>query len=158
LLVDALMQVGRSERGRTAVDQTNWRLVGRAQSVEAELGEALTRLSGLTRGRRGGVPAKSIQIEAYRIRAAEPGTGAGRAGRRGWPGRERVLMLRPGVTSSAIPRPATFTQGIRGRKIAEADWELETAADAGRTALDQWTQKVISAGLQAGTAAERDGN
>src|SRR6201996_8266551 len=47
--VDALMQVGDlTERDRQSI-QAQLSSVGHAQSVEAALGEALTRLSGLTR-------------------------------------------------------------------------------------------------------------
>ena len=47
--VDALMQVGDLNEAERQSIQTQLASVGRAQSVEAALGEALTRLSGLTR-------------------------------------------------------------------------------------------------------------
>ncbi len=47
--VDALMQVGDLTEPERQSIQTQLASVGRAQSVEAALGEALTRLSGLTR-------------------------------------------------------------------------------------------------------------
>src|SRR4030081_1994687 len=48
--VDALMQVGDLTESERASIQSQLTSVGKAQSVEAALGEALTRLSGLTRG------------------------------------------------------------------------------------------------------------
>src|SRR5246127_4417812 len=47
--VDALMQIGDLTEAERASIQSQLVSVGRAQSVEAALGEALTRLSGLTR-------------------------------------------------------------------------------------------------------------
>ena len=47
--VDALMQVGDLTEAERQSIQTQLASVGKAQSVEAALGEALTRLSGLTR-------------------------------------------------------------------------------------------------------------
>src|ERR1700722_5936285 len=47
--VDALMQVGDLTEPERQSIQTQLASVGKAQSVEAALGEALTRLSGLTR-------------------------------------------------------------------------------------------------------------
>src|ERR1700753_1444744 len=47
--VDALMQMGDLTKAERQAIQTQLASVGRAQSVEAALGEALTRLSGLTR-------------------------------------------------------------------------------------------------------------
>ena len=87
--VDALMQVGDLTEPERQSIQSQLASVGQAQSVEAALGEALTRLSGLTRAAGGGAD-REIQFaaEAHRIRAAGAGAGAGRAGRRGRPGRE----------------------------------------------------------------------
>ena len=87
--VDALMQVGDLTEPERQSIQTQLASVGKAQSVEAALGEALTRLSGLTRAAAVVLTAKSnVAAEAHRIRPAGTGTGAGGAGRRGRPGRE----------------------------------------------------------------------
>ena len=87
--VDALMQVGDLTEAERQSIQSQLASVGQAQSVEAALGEALTRLSGLTRAAAVVLTAKSnVAAEAYRIRPAGAGTGAGGAGRRGRPGRK----------------------------------------------------------------------
>src|SRR5258708_638744 len=57
--VDALMQVGDLTEPERQSIQAQLASVGKAQSVEAALDEALTRLSGLTRAAAGGVTAKS---------------------------------------------------------------------------------------------------
>src|SRR5258705_7926688 len=51
--VDALMQVGDLTEPERQSIQSQLASVGKAQSVEAALGEALTRLSGLTRAAAG---------------------------------------------------------------------------------------------------------
>ena len=66
----------------------------------------------------------------------------------------RVLALPPGVPSSALTEASNFLNArIRGRTLAEARLELETALTESRAELDQLTQKVISAGIAAGAAA-----
>ncbi len=82
--VDALMQVGDLTEAERQSIQSQLASVGQAQSVEAALGEALTRLSGLTRARLRRVD-RQIQLapETHRIRAAGTGARAGRAGQRG---------------------------------------------------------------------------
>src|SRR4051812_50201682 len=57
--VDALMQIGDLTEPERQSIQTQLASVGKAQSVEAALGEALTRLSGLTRAAAVVLPAKA---------------------------------------------------------------------------------------------------
>src|SRR6201999_792910 len=60
----------------------------------------------------------------------------------------RVLTLPLGVPTSALMEAGNFLNArIRGRTLAEARLELETALTEGRAELDQLTQKVITAGL-----------
>src|SRR5580704_16400125 len=130
--VDALMQVGDLTEAERQSIQTQLTAVGRAQSVEAALGEALTRLSGLTRAAAVVLTAKSNSrlkhIEFVRL--------------------EPVLALPPGVPASALTEAGNFLNArIRGRTLAEARLELETALAEDRAELDQLTQKVIAAGL-----------
>ncbi len=66
----------------------------------------------------------------------------------------RVLTLPPGVPSSALMEATNFLNArIRGRTLAEARLELETALVQARTELDQLTQKVIAAGIASCPAA-----
>ena len=59
----------------------------------------------------------------------------------------RVLDVPAGVPSSALIEASNFLNArIRGRTLAEARLELETALTQGRAELDQLTQKVIEAG------------
>src|SRR5271169_4569959 len=147
--VDALMQVGDlTEQERQSI-QSQLISVGKAQSVEAALGEALTRLSGLTRAAAVVLTAKSnsrlkhiefVRLEPERalvVLVAEDGQVE-----------NRVLTLPPGVPSSALTEASNFLNArIRGRTLAESRLELETALAEDRAELDQLTQKVIAAGL-----------
>jgi heat-inducible transcriptional repressor len=147
--VDALMQVGDlSELERQSI-QSQLASVGKGQSVEAALGEALTRLSGLTRAAAVVLTAKAnsrlkhiefVRLEPERalvVLVGEDGQVE-----------NRVLTLPPGVPSSALTEATNFLNSrIRGRTLAEARLELETALTQSRAELDQLTQKVISAGI-----------
>jgi len=69
----------------------------------------------------------------------------------------RVLALPPGVPSSALTEATNFLNArIRGRTLAEARLELETALTQNRTELDQLTQKVIAAGIASWSGGETD--
>src|ERR1700749_1231234 len=147
--VDALMQVGDLTEAERQAIESQLVSVGRSQSVEAALGEALTRLSGLTRAAAVVLTAKSnsrlkhiefVRLEPERalvVLVSDDGQVE-----------NRVLTLPSGVPSSALTEATNFLNArIRGRTLAEARLELETALTKDRTELDQLTQKVISAGL-----------
>src|SRR5712672_141077 len=147
--VDALMQVGDLTEPERQSIQSQLTSVGKGQSVEAALGEALTRLSGLTRAAAVVLTAKSnsrlkhiefVRLEPERALAvlvAEDGQVE-----------NRVLSLPPGVPSSALTEATNFLNArIRGRTLAEARSEIDAALAASRAELDQLTQKIVSAGL-----------
>ena len=156
--VDALMQVGDLTEPERQSIQTQLTSVGKAQSVEAALGEALTRLSGLTRAAAVVLTAKSnsrlkhiefVRLEPERalvVLVAEDGQVE-----------NRVLTLPPGVPASALTEASNFLNArIRGRTLAEARLELETALTQDRVELDQLTQKVIAAGLASWSGGAND--
>jgi heat-inducible transcriptional repressor len=69
----------------------------------------------------------------------------------------RVLMLPPGVPSSALMEATNFLNArIGGRTLAEARLELETALAHDRAELDQLTQKVIAAGIASWSGGENE--
>ncbi|MGX7745441.1 heat-inducible transcriptional repressor HrcA [Rhodopseudomonas parapalustris] len=147
--VDALMQVGDLTEPERQSIQAQLSSVGRAQSVEAALGEALTRLSGLTRAAAVVLTAKAnvrlkhiefVRLEPERalvILVAEDGQVE-----------NRVLTLPPGVPSSALIEAANYLNArIRGRTLAEARLELESLMVQNKAELDQLTQKIVAAGI-----------
>jgi heat-inducible transcriptional repressor len=156
--VDALMQMGDLTEAERQSIQTQLASVGKAQSVEAALGEALTRLSGLTRAAAVVLTGKSnsrlkhiefVRLEPERalvVLVGEDGQVE-----------NRVLALPPGVPSSALIEATNFLNArIRGRTLAEARLELETALAENRAELDQLTQKVIAAGIASWSGGENE--
>src|SRR5437870_8784440 len=147
--VDALMQVGDLTEAERQSIQTQLASVGRAQSVEGVLGEALTRLSGLTRAAAVVLTPKSnTRLKHIEFVRLEPERAlvvlVGEDGQV----ENRVLTLPPGGPSSALTESGHFVNArIRGRTLAEARLELETELMQDRTALDQLTQKVIGDGI-----------
>src|SRR5260221_12884371 len=99
--VDALMQIGDLTEAERQSIQSHLASVGKAQSVEAALGEALTRLSGLTRAAAVVLTAKSNSrlkhIEFVRLEP-EPALVVLFAER--GQGENRVLTLPPGAPAS----------------------------------------------------------
>jgi heat-inducible transcriptional repressor len=156
--VDALMQVGDLTEPERQSIQSQLASVGKGQSVEAALGEALTRLSGLTRAAAVVLTAKAnsrlkhiefVRLEPERalvVLVGEDGQVE-----------NRVLTLPPGVPSSALTEATNFLNSrIRGRTLAEARLELETALTQSRAELDQLTQKVIAAGIASWSGGDGD--
>jgi heat-inducible transcriptional repressor len=156
--VDALMQVGDLTAAERQSIESQLASVGRAQSVEAALDEALTRLSGLTRAASIVLTAKSnsrlkhiefVRLEPERALAVLVGED-GQV-------ENRVLALPPGVPTSALIEAGNFLNSrIRGRTLAEARLELETALAQDRAELDQLTQKVIAAGVASWSGGDND--
>lgn len=156
--VDALMQVGDLTEAERQSIQTQLAAVGRAQSVEAALGEALTRLSGLTRAAAVVLTQKSnARLKHIEFVRLEPEKAlvvlVGEDGQV----ENRVLALPPGVPSSALTEATNFLNArIRGRTLAEARLELETALTQNRAELDQLTQKVVAAGIASWSGGESE--
>ncbi len=147
--VDALMQVGElSEAERQAI-QTQLASVGKAQTVEAALSEALTQLSGLSRAAAVVLTAKSnVRLKHIEFVRLEPARALVVLVAEDGQVENRILDLPPGVPSSALTEASNFLNArIRGRTLAEARLELESALAQSRAELDQLTQKIIAAGL-----------
>jgi heat-inducible transcriptional repressor len=147
--VDALMQVGDlSEPDRQSIE-SQLASVGRAESVEAAIGEALNRLSGLTRAAAVVLTAKSnVRLKHIEFVRLEPERALVVLVAEDGQVENRVLTLPPGVPTAALTEASNFLNArIRGRTLAEARLELETALAQSRAELDHLTQKVIAAGL-----------
>ena len=154
--VDALMQVGDLTEPERQSIQSQLASVGKAQSVEAALGEALTRLSGLTRAAAVVLTAKSnsrlkhiefVRLEPERalvVLVGEDGQVE-----------NRVLNVPVGLPTSALTEASNFLNAhIRGMTIAEARGELERALNARQAELDELTQKIVATGLASWSGGE----
>ncbi len=154
--VDALMQVGDlSDRDRIAIQG---QVAGAGKTVESVLTEASAMLSGLTRAAGVVLTAKAnvrlkhiefVRLEPERalvILVAEDGQVE-----------NRVLNLPIGLPTSALTEAANFLNvHIRGKTLAEAKGELETALEAARAELDALTQKIVADGLASWSGGEKD--
>src|SRR6201987_4052512 len=156
--VDALMEIGALTEAERQSIQGQLASVGRAQSVEAALDEALTRLSGLTRAAAVVLTAKSnARLKHIEFVRLEPEKALVVLVSEAGQVENRVLGLPLGVPSSALTEASNFLNArIRGRTLAEARLELETALTQGRAELDQLTQKVIAAGLASWYGGENE--
>jgi heat-inducible transcriptional repressor len=154
--VDALMQIGDlSEPDRVAIEG---QVAAAGKTVENVLTEATALLSGLTRAAGVVLTAKAnvrlkhiefVRLEPERalvILVAEDGQVE-----------NRVLVLPIGLPASALTEASNFLNAhVRGKTLAEAKAELETALEAGRAELDQLTQKIVAAGFASWSGGERD--
>ena len=147
--VDALMQVGELSEAEQKSIQSQLASVGKAQSVEAALSEALTQLSGLTRTAAIVLTAKSnVRLKHIEFVRLEPGRALVVLVTEDGQVENRVLDLPPGVPSSALVEASNFLNArIRGRTLAETRQELEVAIAQARAELDQLTQKIVAAGI-----------
>jgi len=147
--VDALMQVGDLSEPEKQSIQNQLASVGKAQTVEAALGEALTQLSGLSRAAAVVLTAKSnVRLKHIEFVRLEPARALVVLVAEDGQVENRVLDLPPGVPSSALVEASNFLNArIRGRTLAEARLELESALAQSRAELDQLTQKIIAAGF-----------
>jgi heat-inducible transcriptional repressor len=152
------MQVGDLTESERQSIQQQLSSVGRSQTVEAALGEALTQLSGLTRAAAVVLTAKSnVRLKHIEFVRLEPEKALVVLVAEDGQVENRVLTLPPGVPSSALNEASNFLNArIRGRTLAEARLELETALTQNQIELDQLTQKVIAAGIASWSGGEKD--
>jgi heat-inducible transcriptional repressor len=156
--VDALMQVGDITEPERQAIEAQLASAGRSQSVEAALGDAMTRLSGLTRAAAVVLTAKAnarlkhiefVRLEPERalvILVGEDGQVE-----------NRVLPLPRGVPPSVLIEASNFLNAhIRGRTLAEARSELENALAQSRAEVDALTQKIVAAGLASWSGGDGD--
>jgi heat-inducible transcriptional repressor len=156
--VDALMQVGDMTEPERQSIQTQLASVGKAQSVEAALEEALTRLSGLTRAAAVVLTAKSnVRLKHIEFVRLEPEKALVVLVAEDGQVENRVLTLPSGVPASALTEASNFLNArIRGRTLAEARLELETALAQSKAELDQLTKKIIAAGIASWSGGDSD--
>src|SRR5262244_192759 len=156
--IDALMQVGVLTEDERQSIQSQLASVGRAQSVEAALGEALTRLSGLTRAAAVVLTAKSnARLKHIEFVRLEPERAlvvlVGEDGQV----ENRVVNVPMGLPAASLTEAANFLNArVRGFTLAGAKVELEKALAAAQAELDQLTQKIVAAGLASWSGGESD--
>jgi heat-inducible transcriptional repressor len=156
--VDALMQVGEITEAEKQSIELQLASVGRAQSVEEALSEALTQLSGLTRTAAVVLTAKAnVRLKHIEFVRLEPERALVVLVSEDGQVENRILGLPPGVPTSALTEASNFLNArVRGRTLLEVRAELEQAIAASRAELDQLTQKVIEAGIASWSGGDSD--
>src|SRR3569832_394889 len=137
--VDALMQVGDlTEQDRRNID-AQVAAIGSGKTVEDVLTEASQALSGLTRSAGIVLTAKAnVRLKHIEFVRLEPERALVVLVAEDGQVENRVLPLPPGVPASALTEASNFFNSrIRGRTLAEARLELETALAHDRAELDQ---------------------
>jgi heat-inducible transcriptional repressor len=145
--VDALMQVGDlSEKDRKAIEG---QVAASGRSVESLLTEASGLLSGLTHAAGVVLTAKTdVRLKHIEFVRLEPERALVVLVAEDGQVENRVVNLPLGLPSSALTEASNFLNArIRGKTIAEARSEIESALSASRAELDQLTQKIVAAGL-----------
>ncbi|MBR1216778.1 heat-inducible transcriptional repressor HrcA [Bradyrhizobium sp. U87765 SZCCT0131] len=156
--VDALMQVSEPGDSERQSIEAQLAAMNRAQSVEAALEEALTRLSGLSRSAAVVLTAKSnVRLKHIEFVRLEPTQALVVLVAEDGQVENRVLALPPGVPASALTEASNFLNAhIRGKTLAETRAELETALAQSRSELDALTQKVVAAGIASWSGGATD--
>jgi len=156
--VDALMEIGDiTEQDRRAVE-AQAAASGHPKSMDAILDEASALLSGLTRAAGVVLADKSnIRLKHIEFVRLEPERALVVLVAEDGQIENRILNLAPGLPASALTEATNFFNArIRGRTLAEAKAELETALAAGQAELDELTQKIIAAGLASWSGGESE--
>jgi heat-inducible transcriptional repressor len=154
--VDALMQIGDlSEPDRVAIEG---QVAAAGKTVENVLTEASVLLSGLTRAAGVVLTAKAnVRVKHIEFVRLEPERALVILVAEDGQVENRVLNLPIGLPASALTEASNFLNAhVRGKTLAEAKAELETALEAGRAELDQLTQKIVAAGFASWSGGERD--
>jgi heat-inducible transcriptional repressor len=147
--VDALMELGDlTEQERRSI-AAQLEAANSPKSVEAVLGDALTRLSGLTRAAAVVLTAKSnVRLKHIEFVRLEPERALAVLVSEDGQVENRIVPLPPGVPPSALIEASNFLNArMRGRTLVDVRTELEQALTQSQSELDQLTQKVIAAGL-----------
>src|SRR6201988_1262731 len=154
--VDALMEIG--DLGESDRREMEAKVAAAGKSLDAVLNEASGMLSGLTRAAGVVLAAKSnVRLKHIEFVRLEPERALVILVSEDGQVENRVLALPPGVPSSVLIEATNFLNSrIRGRTLAEARLELETALTQSRAELYQLTQKVISAGIASWSGGESD--
>jgi heat-inducible transcriptional repressor len=156
--VDALMEVGNlSEQDRRNIEAQT-AAAGAAKPIETVLSEVSALLSGLTRSA-GVVLTHKINVRLKHIEFVrlEPERALVVLVAEDGQVENRVLDLPAGLPTSALTEASNFLNArIRGKTLAEAKAELESALQAAQAELDQLTQKIVAAGLASWSGGESE--
>jgi heat-inducible transcriptional repressor len=154
--VDALMEIG--DLGEDERREIEAKVAAAGKSMEAVLSEASGMLSGLTRAAGVVLAAKSnVRLKHIEFVRLEPESALVILVADDGQVENRIINVPAGLPASSLVEASNFLNAhVRGRTLAEATAELQSALAAGQAELDQLTQKIISAGLASWSGGESD--
>ena len=154
--VDALMEIG--DLGEDSRRDMQAKVAAAGKSLDAVLNEASGMLSGLTRAAGVVVAAKlNVRLKHIEFVRLEPERAMVILVSEDGQVENRIINVPVGLPTSALTEASNFLNAhARGRTIAEAAAELETAHEAGKAELDQLTQKIVEAGLASWSGGAQD--
>ena len=145
--VDALMEIGDlGQEDRRAMEA---KVATAGKSMEAVLNQASGMLSGLARAAGVVLTAKSnVRVKHIEFVRLEPERALVVLVAEDGQVENRIIDVPVGLPASALTEGSNFLNAhVRGRTLAEARAEIETAIAASKAELDQLTQKIVAAGL-----------
>ena len=147
--VDALMEVGDLTGSDRKAIEAQVAGSDQGKSLETILTEASQMLSGLTRLAGVVLTAKTnVRLKHIEFVRLEPERALAVLVAEDGQVENRVLNVPTGLPTSALIEAGNFLNArIRGKTLAELRNEIENSVKEGQAALDQLTQKIISAGL-----------
>ena len=154
--VDALMEIG--DLGENERREIEAKVAAAGKSMEAVLNQASGMLSGLTRAAGVVLAAKTnVRLKHIEFVRLEPESALAILVADDGQVENRIINVPAGLPASALTEASNFLNAhVRGRTLAEAKSELESALTAGQAELDQLTHKIISAGLASWSGGESD--
>jgi heat-inducible transcriptional repressor len=154
--IDALMEIG--DLGENERREIEAKVAAAGKSMEAVLSEASGMLSGLTRAAGVVLAAKSnVRLKHIEFVRLEPESALVILVADDGQVENRIINVPAGLPASSLVEASNFLNAhVRGRTLAEATAELQSALAAGQAELDQLTQKIISAGLASWSGGESD--
>jgi heat-inducible transcriptional repressor len=157
--VDAMLELGDISEGEREQIDAQVKAATQEQSLEALLGDAMSMLSGLTRG--AGVvvttkeDARLKHIEFVRI---EPERALAVLVSEDGSVENRILHIPAWLPLSALTEAANFLNArIRGRTLLEVRLEIEASHQAAERELGELTARLIDAGLASWVHSSADG-
>ena len=147
--VDFLLQIGDVDEAERSQIEAQVEAASKDHDLEGVLAEATSLLSGLTRGAGVVVTSKENsrlkQIEFVRL---EPERALAILVAEDGSVENRVIPVLRDLPASALIEAANYLNArIRGRTLAEARTEIESARRAAQSELDELTARLVDAGL-----------
>src|SRR3989440_5238361 len=154
--VDALMEIG--DLGESDRREMEAKVAAAGKSMDAVLNEASGMLSELTRAAGVVLTAKSnVRLKHIEFVRLEPESALAILVADDGQVENRIISVPMGLPAASLTEAANFLNAhVRGRTLAEAKSELESALTGGQAELDPLTHKIISAGLASWSGGESD--